>query len=243
MPQQVTRLLLAFLVAGTVLVVARQFLVPPTFGEFGHYRAAALDSIKAHEKKYAGRQECALCHSDIDEQRAGGNHTGLSCEVCHGPAATHASAPLDLKPPIPRERETCTICHAFIPSRPTGFPQIDPETHNRQMQCVACHSPHAPEPPVAPEDCGACHGQIARQKSVSHHASLACSTCHTVPEEHKTSPRTTQPSRPTERAFCGGCHAQSNLAGSGIPQVSLDGHNPGYLCWQCHYPHFPEVGQ
>ena len=242
MPQQVTRLIVVFALVGTALVVARQLLIPETFGELGHYRAAALDSAAGHEKKYAGREECALCHSDVEELRAASSHRGVSCEVCHGPAANHVAGPMEVKPMIPRERDNCTLCHSYNPSRPTGFPQIEPLTHNAPTVCVACHSPHAPEPPVAPEDCGACHGQIARQKSVSHHAGLSCSTCHEVPEEHKNSPRMVQPTVPTERAFCGACHAQAGMEGAGIPQVNLGDHGERYLCWQCHYPHFPEIG-
>jgi hypothetical protein len=26
-----------------------------------------------------------------------------------------------------------------------------------------------------------------------------------------------------------------------IPQVDLDTHGQPNLCWQCHYPHFPET--
>lgn len=242
MPQQVTRLLLVFLLLGGILLVARSLLVPETFGELGHYRAVAIDSVAARAKKYAGRQACALCHSDVEAQRVAGFHKGLSCEVCHGPAANHVAAPMDTKPVIPRDRSGCILCHSFNPSRPTGFPQIDPVTHNNPMACVACHSPHAPEPPVLPEDCGACHGQISRQKSVSHHATLPCSTCHEAPDQHKLSPRTVRPTMPIERSFCGGCHSMPAMAGAGIPQVDLRSHGEGYLCWQCHYPHFPEIG-
>jgi len=243
MPQQVTRLLIALAVVGSSLLVARYFLVPDTFGELGHYRAAAVDSIKNLEKAYAGRQECALCHGDVEAIRAASHHQGVSCEVCHGPAAAHVANPMEVKPVINRDRSLCTMCHAFNPSRPTGFPQIDPVAHNPQTPCSACHQPHAPEPPSTPEECAACHGQIARQKAVSHHASLPCTTCHQAPDEHKLSPRTVQPTRPTERAFCGMCHSEPAMAGSGIPQVDMRSHGERYLCWQCHYPHFPEIGQ
>jgi hypothetical protein len=242
MPQQVPRLLLALLLAGTALIVARHFLVPDTFGDLGHYRAAALDSVASHQKKYAGRQACAVCHGDVEAQRASSNHRGVTCEVCHGPAADHASAPLEGKPAIIRERELCGICHAYSPSRPTGFAQIDPESHNSPVPCIACHEPHSPEPPVIPGDCGACHGQIARQKAVSHHAGLTCTTCHEAPEEHKVSPRSYLPTRPTDRAFCGACHASEAMGTTGIPQIDMPSHGERYLCWQCHYPHFPEIG-
>lgn len=243
MPQQVTRLLVVFAIIGIGFLLARHFLIPETFGEFGHYRGAALASAKAHEKKYAGRQECVLCHSDVEALRSGSNHRNLSCEVCHGAAGNHVAGPMEVKPGINRERDACILCHGYDPSRPTGFPQVEPLAHNAPTACVSCHSPHAPEPPATPESCSACHGQIARQKSVSHHAGLECTTCHEAPDEHKVSPRLVRPTVPTDRAFCGACHAQPGMASSGIPQVSLSEHGERYLCWQCHYPHFPEIGQ
>ncbi len=242
MPQQVTRLVVVFALVGAALITARYFLVPDTFGELGHYRAASLDAIEALPISYAGRQECATCHSDVEAVRAASNHRGVSCEVCHDPAANHAAAPMEVKPAIHRERDLCTVCHAFNPSRPSGFPQIDGVTHNPRMECANCHQPHAPEPPVTPGECSACHGEIARQKSVSHHSGLPCTTCHQTPEEHKVNPRSVRPSRPTDRAFCGGCHSEPAMAGSGIPQVDLKTHGERYLCWQCHYPHYPEIG-
>jgi hypothetical protein len=240
-PQQVPRLIVVFVVAVAALIAARYYLVPETFGDVGHYRAAAVDSIAAHPKKYAGMQECTLCHSPIDQKRAMSNHRGLSCEVCHGPAANHASAPLDVKPPAPRDRGLCPLCHAYNASRPTGFPQIDPVAHNPLTPCIGCHDPHAPEPPVMPEECSACHGQIARQKAVSHHAALVCTVCHEAPDEHRVAPRSVRPSKPQDRSFCGRCHAQEGEPFGFAPQISLRSHEPRYLCWQCHYPHYPEA--
>lgn len=242
MPQQVPRLVAVFALAGVGLIAARYFLVPDTFGDVGHYRAAAVDSIIAHEKKYAGHQECALCHGRIAERRLESNHRGVRCEVCHGPAAIHVANPVEVKPSAPRERGLCPLCHAYNPSRPTGFPQIDPVAHNPLTPCISCHDPHQPEPPVAPEECSACHGQIARQKAVSHHATLACITCHEAPPAHKTAPRSTRPSKPADRDFCGGCHAEDAASPSQIPRINLRTHEPAYLCWQCHYPHYPETG-
>jgi hypothetical protein len=240
-PQQVPRLGAVFALAGIGLIVARQYLVPETFGDIGHYRAAAIDTIVAREKKFAGQQACALCHSRIQEVRLASNHRGVACESCHGPAAAHVANPVEIKPSIPRERDFCPRCHAYNPSRPTGFPQIDPVAHNPLTPCVTCHEPHEPEPPVAPGACSACHGQIARQKAVSHHATLPCITCHEAPEEHKTAPRTLQPSKPAGRGFCGGCHGEEAQAPQHIPRINLRTHNPQHVCWQCHYPHYPET--
>ncbi len=242
-PQQVVRVGIAFAVAVAALLIARSVLIPKTFGELGHYRAAAVDSIAAHDIKFAGKQECAVCHeSEMDRLKAG-RHKGLTCEVCHGPSAEHTMSPVDIQPPAPRDRAFCPLCHSYNAARPTGFPQIDPVVHNPLDPCITCHEPHEPEPPYTPEECSACHGQISRQKAVSHHARLACTVCHEVPEAHKISPREVTPTRPTTRAFCGQCHASQNpLQGLRAPQIDLTTHNPEYLCWQCHYPHYPEAG-
>lgn len=242
-PPQVPRLMVLFGLAIIGLVSARAYLVPESFGEAGHYRAAAVDSIAAHEKAYAGHQQCVVCHNPINERRLEGNHSGVSCEVCHGPAASHVAAPMDVKPPAPRERDLCPLCHAYNPSRPTGFPQIDPVVHNPLTPCITCHEPHEPEPPTVPEECSACHGQIARQKAVSHHAALPCTTCHGAPNQHKIDPRAVTPTKPTDRSFCGTCHAEDAPTPERIPRINLRTHGEGYLCWQCHYPHYPEIGE
>jgi hypothetical protein len=70
MPQQVTRLGIAFAVLAVVFLAVRQQLVPDTFGEKGHYRAAAVDSIAAYPLQYAGHEECTLCHRPIAERRS-----------------------------------------------------------------------------------------------------------------------------------------------------------------------------
>ena len=241
MPQQVTRLGIAFAVLAVVFVAVRQSLVPDTFGDAGHYRAAAVDSIAAYPLKYAGREACTMCHGPIAQKRSASNHSGVSCEVCHGPAAEHVAAPGTVKPPAPRERGFCPLCHGYNASRPTGFPQIDPVAHNPTTPCMMCHDPHAPEPPVIPDQCRACHGQIASQKAVSHHAPLPCLTCHDAPDEHKASPRAVRPGKPSSRDFCGTCHAEGAASPSYIPKIGMATHGEGYLCWQCHYPHHPEA--
>lgn len=206
----------------------------------GHYRAAAIDSVVKHEKKYAGHEVCGRCHAGIARRRLEGNHRGVACEICHGPAVAHVKGPLKVKPTAPRERGFCPLCHAYNASRPTGFPQIDPVAHNPGTPCMTCHDPHAPEPPVTPEECGACHGLIARQKAVSPHVTLRCTTCHETPEAHKISPRLNRPGKSLERSFCGGCHAPDSPASCTVPRVDFATHGENYVCWQCHYPHYPE---
>jgi hypothetical protein len=240
MPQQVPRLAIVFGLMLAALIVARQTLIPPTFGQTGHYRAAAADSIAARPIKYAGRQACEPCHEEEAAARLAGNHRGVGCETCHGPSAAHVDSALDVKPGggIPDTREFCVTCHAYNASRPTGFPQIDAIRHNFPQACKNCHNPHAPVPPKTPGECSACHNQIAQQKTLSHHAELSCTECHVAPDEHKDAPRSVRPTKPRTREECGKCHTSG--ARDGPPQVDLPTHGVPYLCWDCHYPHFPE---
>jgi hypothetical protein len=80
-----------------------------------------------------------------------------------------------------------------------------------------------------------------RTKSVSAHAGLACETCHEVPAAHRENPRAVAAHKPTQREFCGGCHATGASGPAEIPRVDLGAHGGAYLCWQCHYPHDPET--
>ena len=241
MPQQISRLIIIFAALIVGLVAVRHVLVPPTFGELGHYRSAAIDSVLAQPIHYAGEQVCAECHDEIFDTKQESLHRTVACEVCHGPAAAHVDDSDENKPPAPRQRGYCPLCHGYNASRPTGFPQIDPTAHNPVKPCIGCHDPHQPVTPHVPESCSACHGSIARTKAVSHHAELPCTRCHEAPEAHKVTPRQVRPGKPQARALCGECHAGESDAPRVIPRIDMASHGNGYVCWQCHYPHHPEV--
>lgn len=224
-----------------MLLILRHRFVPETFGELGHYRSAAVDSALAQPVRYAGLQACVECHAEEGEIKARSFHRGLSCEVCHGAAYQHANDPGSGVPQIPKERGACLYCHEYLPSRPTGFPQIIERLHNPMQACTGCHNPHDPTPQRVPDACSACHATIARTLSTSHHASLRCETCHEAKPEHKETPRLALPTKPAQRDFCGKCHATDASSPQEIPRVDLTAHGGRYLCWQCHYPHYPEA--
>jgi hypothetical protein len=240
-PRQVISLAIIAVLAIAALITARIILVPHSFGQYGHYRADAVPEIASQPIQYAGLHACAECHDDIYQVKLTSYHRGLSCEVCHGPAAKHASAPDETLPRVPRDREQCILCHGFNPSRPTGFPQINAQLHNPGRACITCHSPHSPTLPHSPDDCSACHRGIANQKAVSPHTTLACTTCHEVSPEHLTNPRLAVAQKPASRDFCGQCHAQDAASAPEIPRIDLASHGERYLCWDCHYPHHPEA--
>ena len=240
-PQQIISLAILFALAIGALVWARILLIPESFGRYGHYRADAVDEIISQEIKYAGYRACIDCHDDISELKERSHHRDVSCEVCHGPAAKHTDSPDEFTPEAPRGRGYCPLCHGYNPSRPTGFPQIITMFHNPGQPCMKCHDPHNPLLPHTPEECSACHREIANKKRVSHHVSLPCAKCHIVPEDHLVNPRFALAQKPTTREFCGGCHARGAKSSGDIPRIDLETHWGRYLCWDCHYPHYPEA--
>ncbi len=240
-PQQIISLAILFAIAIAALVWARILLIPESFGEYGHYRADAVGEIASQEIKYAGSSACVDCHDDVSELKERSYHRDVSCEVCHGPAARHIDSPDEFIPAAPRGRGNCPLCHGYNPARPTGFPQIITMLHNPGEACMKCHNPHNPLLPHTPEECSACHREIANKKRVSHHVSLPCTKCHIVPEEHLINPQFALAQKPVKREFCGGCHASQANSPREIPQVDLDNHWKRNLCWDCHYPHYPEA--
>ncbi len=239
-PDQVVRLAIVFLALGAVMIIVRQQFVPESYGELGPYRADAIDTAASLGIKYAGWETCVMCHVEEGEVKTRSYHRTLSCEVCHGAANDHAEDPGVRLPVLPIERDDCLYCHGYLASRPTGFPQIVEPEHNPRSACISCHEPHDPTPPEVPGQCSACHAQIERTKAVSHHSALSCETCHEATEEHRQIPRASLPTKPRERSFCGTCHATDADSPREIPRVDLTAHGGAYLCWQCHYPHYPE---
>jgi DnaJ-class molecular chaperone len=239
-PDALLRLVFMFaVVVGGALVVVK-FVIPPHMKDTEIQWADTIEREIARPVAFAGAVACAECHDDLVAEKRQGYHRDLSCETCHGPAHAHTEDPESVKPPSPRDRKFCPLCHTFNPSRPRGFPMINPVAHNPLKPCITCHDPHDPKPPTVPRECSACHGEIARTLAVSHHVQLKCTTCHTTPSRHRVSPRVVKPTKPDSRDFCGKCHGKDS-AFKGAPRVDMARHGEKYVCWQCHYPHLPEA--
>jgi len=241
MPTQVKRLFILFGLAVAILIITRHFLVPVSFGRYGHYRANAVDEIARLEPHYAGHVACAECHEDIVATRSTSKHAVVACEACHGPGLAHTQNPTEQKMSLPSGRERCGYCHNYDASRPTGFPQIDPARHGKNEPCMTCHNPHHPEPTGKVEACEACHAEIVRTLSMGRHKTLDCTTCHGSGTTHISDPGRMRPDVPRTRNFCGGCHSDSASSPESVPRIDLSAHGEDYLCWQCHFPHLPEA--
>ena len=142
--EHLLRVASVFLLGTVAFLGLRAFFVPPSFGQYGHYRGDAIKEIAARPVVHAGHETCETCHTDILEQKAKGKHAGLACEGCHGPAAKHAEDPASGKPPRPDTAVLCARCHEASAAKPKWFPQVVTKEHSGGLACGSCHQPHSP---------------------------------------------------------------------------------------------------
>lgn len=142
MPPQILRVVLLTIAIVGSYMVARAFLTPPSFHEYGWYRGDALEEIASRQPLYAGRKACDECHSDECQKLAKGEHKLISCESCHGPAQAHADNP-DIKLYKLTDSD-CLRCHEADPGRPKFLQQITATDHYKGDRCIGCHVPHQP---------------------------------------------------------------------------------------------------
>jgi len=142
--EHLLRLAALFVAAILVFAVARAELVPATFGTLGHYRATAVDDVRAKVPEYAGQKACAECHVDVVETRAKARHKAIACESCHGPLGRHADGSSAEPPRKPVATPLCTHCHAANTGKSKRYPVVDIEEHAGGEPCLTCHKPHDP---------------------------------------------------------------------------------------------------
>jgi ABC-type nickel/cobalt efflux system permease component RcnA len=127
-----------------IFLIIRALVIPKAFGQYGHYRPAALEEIRQRPIAYAGQDQCVLCHDDEAKARAAGKHAHVACEACHGPLAQHASDPSAHVPKLPDVANLCRRCHEKDAAKPPNFPQVVTAEHSGGMLCNSCHQPHNP---------------------------------------------------------------------------------------------------
>ena len=132
--------------AGIVLfLVLRAIFVPRTFGQYGHYRGAALAEIADRPVVFAGHGACGSCHTDVYDLKRKGVHANVACESCHGSLARHADDPTALQPPHIDVAVLCIRCHEANIAKPKTFPQVVSADHSGGVACDTCHQPHSPK--------------------------------------------------------------------------------------------------
>ncbi len=141
LPPQILRLVLLTLVIVGSYLVARSFLTPASFGQYGWYRGDALAEIASRPPVYAGKKSCDECHSDILHKLAADAHKTLSCEDCHGVSREHTDNPNIL--PVKATGSHCIRCHEANVARPAWLKQIIVKDHYGP-NCTECHLPHQP---------------------------------------------------------------------------------------------------
>ena len=160
-----------FVLAFLIFLVVRHFVVPKSFGQYGHYRAAAMGEIAAHPAKFAGHQTCEGCHSDVADKKAKGKHAHVNCEACHG-ALYERLAVTDAPKPNLYERFVAMFIPPFPPDPPLLRHAEDPASvkpvlPDTTVLCARCHTASAAKPKGFPQVVPADHSN-----------GMPCDTCH-----------------------------------------------------------------
>lgn len=156
MPEQISRLLIFFLLVLLGFFVLRPLMIPDSYGLEGRYRAKALDELKSQVPVVQGSDACVECHEDQAELWADSQHGVVECESCHRPGAEHVAAeelaletgsdaPTSSRPFVATEAEMagfCGLCHHERVARPESFIQVDITDHYIEDPCNVCHYPH-----------------------------------------------------------------------------------------------------
>lgn len=132
------------LVGVVAFLLLRAAVIPKTFGQYGHFRGAALEEIASRPIAYAGHETCEACHVDVVDKKKTGRHAHIACEACHGPQAKHADDPTSIKPAKLDTAVLCARCHEANSAKPKFLPQVNTADHAGGVTCDTCHQPHRP---------------------------------------------------------------------------------------------------
>jgi hypothetical protein len=143
--EHLIRLASVIAIALVAFVILRAAVVPRSFGEYGHYRGAAIGEIASRPIVFAGHDTCEACHTDVVDQKKLGKHVVVACEACHGAQAKHADDPGSIQPAKLDTAIVCAHCHEANAAKPKNFPQVATADHAGGIACDTCHQPHRPK--------------------------------------------------------------------------------------------------
>lgn len=142
--EHLVRLAVVMLIVLVAFVIVRTAIVPKSFGQYGHFRGAAVGETAAKPAVYAGHETCESCHTDVADKKKTGKHVVVACEACHGALANHAGDP-SLQPTKLDTAVLCSRCHEANSAKPKWFPQVVTADHSGGLACDTCHQPHSPK--------------------------------------------------------------------------------------------------
>ncbi len=144
-PPQLIRLTIVFSIFIALFLLLRSFLVPESFGQYGHYRGDSLFDNARAGIHYAGQHACFKCHQDIEDLKNTDVHSSVHCETCHGPGQKHVLSSQRADILHTSTREFCGVCHEKnAAKKQDAIFQIDLKEHNTGKNCIECHNPHQP---------------------------------------------------------------------------------------------------
>jgi mono/diheme cytochrome c family protein len=147
-----------------------------------HAQAFSSPIFQRDWSELSQQTACLQCHTTgFSPQEGTYAEEGVTCEACHGPfQPNHPAAPMPLKP----DADLCSTCHKGTTDEWRASP------HSKaNLQCQACHNPHAQTPKADSITalCTNCHKERGDSFTHSTHANsgLECSNCHmyTAPRE------------------------------------------------------------
>jgi predicted CXXCH cytochrome family protein len=137
-------------ITGARMIIAPSFKAANNDYRYQWHRVANEQEWKEFKVKYRGSSYCKDCHTQQFKEVGASLHAKVSCESCHGPAINHPDNPARLT--IDNSRSLCLRCHSDLPYRRTQYSElpkgeiklkmVDPDIHNPEMECIACHNPH-----------------------------------------------------------------------------------------------------
>ena len=145
------RLVMIIVALVVVFALVRSFLIPESFGTYGHYRGDNLAEQMKMPLVHLESAFCRDCHQDQHNRWQGSKHRAVNCEVCHGHWEIH-NGNLKTMTAV-NSNDACLLCHQALTGRPASVSQIksfalhraEKEESKADVQtCVECHDPHAP---------------------------------------------------------------------------------------------------
>lgn len=143
--EHLIRLAVVIVIAVAAFIVLRAAIIPSSFGQYGHYRGAAIAETAARPIAFAGHDVCEGCHTEEAVLKKQSKHVVVACEACHGALARHADDPSALTPAKLDTAVVCARCHEANSAKPKSFPQVVTADHSGGIACDTCHQPHKPK--------------------------------------------------------------------------------------------------